>query len=98
MTMGDWLVDKGLDAPRAPRLKTPSMNALRRAQGGHPPRGAPFGPPHASMLGSARAGMGRQVRQPCPGAGSLLPVALGAPPLQQCSACRTRGGDGNPAA
>jgi hypothetical protein len=54
--MGDWLVDKGLDAPRAARPKAPpSMNALHRRQGQF--RAAPFGPPHAS----ASRAMGKQV-------------------------------------
>ena len=62
-TMGDWLVDKGLDAPRAARPKQPSLNALRRRQGQSFGR-APFGPPHASaLLGAmqARMGAGKQV-------------------------------------
>ncbi len=55
--MGDWLVDKGLDAPRAARPKAPSLNALRRRQG-QQYRSAPFGPPHAS----ASRAMGKQAR------------------------------------
>lgn len=56
MTMGDWLVDKGLDAPRAARPKAPSLNALRRRQG-QQYRTVPFGPPHTS----ANASFGKQV-------------------------------------
>jgi hypothetical protein len=63
MTMGDWLVDKGLDAPRAARPRQPSLNALRRRQGQHF-RAAPFGPPHTSMLlgMQQRLGAGKQAR------------------------------------
>ena len=68
MTMGDWLVDKGLDAPRAARPKAPSLNALRRRQG-QQFRSAPFGPPHAS----ASTSFGKQVlaSPPCQG---FMPV------------------------
>ena len=64
MTMGDWLVDKGLDAPRAARPKAPSLNALRRRQG-QQFRSAPFGPPHTS----ASTSFGKQVLRlsPCSG-------------------------------
>ena len=76
MTMGDWLVDKGLDAPRAPRPKQAaalSLNALRRRQG-QSFRCAPFGPPHvSSMAGVARLGNGKQVR------GSFCGVLLAGP-------------------
>jgi hypothetical protein len=58
--MGDWLVDKGLDAPRAARPKAPSLNALRRRQG-QQYRSVPFGPPHTS----ANSSFGKQVLSPC---------------------------------
>ena len=44
MTMGDWLVDKGLEQPRPPRSRAagggpsataPSLNALRRRHQAH---------------------------------------------------------------
>lgn len=34
-TIGDWLIDAGLDTPKAARPKAPSLNALRRRQGAH---------------------------------------------------------------
>jgi len=52
--VGDWLIDAGLDTPKAPRSKAPSLNALRRRQGtlmrasdGRPgqPGGGPDGKP-----------------------------------------------------
>ncbi|KAK9827616.1 hypothetical protein WJX81_006673 [Elliptochloris bilobata] len=39
-TIGDWLIDAGLDTPKAARPKAPSLNALRRRQGTHMRAGA----------------------------------------------------------
>jgi len=59
--VGDWLIDAGLDTPKAPRSKAPSLNALRRRQGtlmrasdgGRP--GQPGGPDGKPVRGARRA-------------------------------------------
>lgn len=56
MTMGDWLVEKGLDAPRTSKPKAASsLAALRQRQVAQARAG------HASVAGRPQQHVGRQV-------------------------------------
>ena len=56
MTMGDWLVEKGLDAPRTNKPKAASSLTLLRQRQVQQARAG-----HAAMQGAPQQHIGRQV-------------------------------------
>ena len=78
MTMGDWLVEKGLDAPRSNKPKAASsLAALRHRQVAQARAG------HAALQGRPQQHAGRQVGATalCHDGQMALPKGLTQPPM-----------------